>query len=146
MRNQNKKMLMWVLGLGVFMPVIVILELLITKAIYSEEPETFKSCLSTMIAITMLVYVLVIVIKFVRYQKTAQEHERSIVEKTKKELTSEFKKVFMNCSGDISKDKFECKAKVDENGKIICEIFLDMKTTFESYEEFLEYFHLNENK
>jgi len=41
---------------------------------------------------------------------------------------------------------FECKAKVDEDGKIVCEVFLNMKTTFESYEEFLRYFHLDETK
>lgn len=146
MQNQNKKMLMWAIGLTLFMLILVILELVIVRSIYPNDVEAFETCMANLLLITMFVFIIIFTIKFVQYHKIAQEYRRNKVEKAKKELTSDFKKVFIRNSGDISKDMFECKAKLDEDGKIVCEIFLNMKTTFESYEEFFYYFHFDENK
>lgn len=145
MQDQNKKLFMWVVGLSVLMVALVIPELLIAKTIYPNEQD-WRTCLTNMILITMFLCIIIYTIRFLQYYKFVKEYRRNKVEEAKKELTSEFKKVFINYSGDISKDMFECKAKVDEDGKIVCEIFLDMKITFESYEKFLEYFQFNENK
>jgi len=146
MQNQNKKILMWVGGLGLLMVFLVIPELLIAQSIYPNEPEAFKTCLTIMLLSTLSVYLIIATIKLVQYQRFVKEYKRNKIEEANKELTSEFKKVFIRYPGDISKDMFECKAKVDEDGKIVCEVFLNMKTTFESYEEFLRYFHLDETK
>ena len=143
MHNQNKKLLKWIVGLFISLPILIALELVIAKAIYPNELEAFEKCLSTLLCVDLFVYLIIIAIKFVQYRKFVEKYEQDKLSEAKEELTSEFQKVFINYSGDISKDKFECKAKVDKNGKIICEIFLDMETTFESYEEFLKYFHLN---
>ena len=143
MQNQNKKMLKWTMGLTLSMLILVILELVIVRSIYPNDVEAFKTCMSNILLITMFAFIIIFTIKFVQYHKIAQEYRRNKVEEVKTELSSEFKKVFIRYPGHISKDMFECKAKVDENGKIVCEVFLNMKTTFESYEEFFEFFHLD---
>ena len=60
------------------------------------------------------------------------------------ELTSEFKPVMLIYSGDVPKERFECQAKVDENGEIICKIYVNYEVKLDNYEEFLKYFHLSE--
>ena len=144
MENQNKKIIRWTIGLGVSMIILILPELLIVKSIYPDDVEAFKTCMVNILLITLFAYLIMFIIKFVQYTKFANEYKRNKIEEANKELTSEFKKVFIRSSGDISKDMFECKAKVDEDGKIICEVFLNMKTTFDSYEKFLEYFCFNQ--
>ncbi|MBR1883353.1 MAG: hypothetical protein IJ809_00115 [Clostridia bacterium] len=42
---------------------------------------------------------------------------------------------------------FECKAKIDENGKIVCTVKIpEQLLTFNTYEEFANYFELPKNK
>ncbi len=143
MYNQNKKLHKWLVGLFISLLIIAVLDLVIAKAIYPNELEAFEKCLSTLLCIEVLVYLIIIAIKCVQYRNFVEKYEQDKLSEVKEELTSEFQKVFINYSGAISKDEFECKAKVDRNGKIICEIFLDTEITLESYEEFLKYFHLN---
>ena len=66
------------------------------------------------------------------------------LEKSKEKLSPEFTTVLLNSSDDISKEKFKCQAKVDNDGKIICKINVDFTTKIDSYEEFLRYFHFDE--
>ncbi len=67
------------------------------------------------------------------------------VEQARQELSTEIKQVFLNYSEFISKDLFECQAKVDNNGKIICKVQLDYEVKLENYEEFLSFFHFDQD-
>lgn len=145
-KKQNEKVVKWVGGLGLLGILLTLPEMLIARTIYSNDPQAFKTCFTIMLLITLGLYLIIATIKIVQYEKFVKEYKRNKIEEAVQGLNSEYRKVFINYSGDISKDMIECKAKVDENGKIICEIFLDMKTTFDTYDEFLRYFHLAENK
>ena len=145
-KKQNEKVVKWVGGLGLLGILLTLPEMLIARTIYSNDPEAFKTCFTIMLLITLGLYLIIATIKIVQYEKFVKEYKRNKIEEAVQGLNSEYRKVFINYSGCISKDMIECKAKVDENGKIICEIFLDMKTTFDTYDEFLRYFHLAENK
>lgn len=145
-KKQNEKVVKCVGGLGLLGILLTLPEMLIARTIYSNDPEAFKTCFTIMLLITLGLYLIIATIKIVQYEKFVKEYKRNKIEEAVQGLNSEYRKVFINYSGDISKDMIECKAKVDENGKIICEIFLDMKTTFDTYDEFLRYFHLAENK
>lgn len=98
-----------------------------------------------MMSITAFIYLVISVIELVKYQKYVKKYKREEVEKASKELSTEFKKVLLNYSDPISKDLFECQAKVDDDGKIICKIQLDFETKIENYEEFLKFFHFSQN-
>ena len=84
--------------------------------------------------------------KIVKCHKRFKEVRKKTLEKTKEKLGSEFTTVLLNSSGNISKEKFECQAKVDNDGKIICKIHVDFETKIDSYEEFLKYFHFSEEQ
>ena len=144
MQDQNKKIIRWILGGGLLAVFLVIPEMLIAKSISNNNPEVWKPYATTMILITMFIYLIISVIKLVKYQKFAKSYEQEKLEKTSKELTKEFKPVLLNYSEPISKDLFVCQAKVDDDGKIVCKIQLDYEVKIENYEEFLRFFHTQE--
>lgn len=144
MQDQNKKIFRWILGGGLLAIFLVIPEMLIAKSISNNNPEVWKPYATTIILITMFIYMIISVIKLVKYQKYAKNYKQEKVEKTKGELTTEFKQVLLNYSEPISKDLFECQAKVDDDGKIVCKIQLDYEVKIENYEEFLRFFHTQE--
>ena len=144
MKNQNKNIHMWFIGLSFLSILIIAFEVIIAHNLYPNEPEAFRGCCINMILITLFAYIIVGTILSVQCVKFEKEYKRNKVEKAKQELTSEFKTVFINNSGIISKDMIECTAKVDENGKIICKIHCDFKTELETYEDFLRCFHFDE--
>lgn len=140
MQNQNKKIIWWVLGGGMFTIFLLIPETFIADWLSKNNPESFRSYAVIMMSITALIYLVISVIKLVKYQKYAKKYKREEVEKASKELSTEFKKVLLNYSDPISKDLFKCQAKVDDDGKIVCKIQLDFETKIENYEEFLKFF------
>ena len=144
MQDQNKKIIRWILGGGLLAVFLVIPEMLIAKSISNNNPEVWKPYATTMILITMFIYLIISVIKLVKYQKFAKSYEQEKLEKTSKELTKEFKPVLLNYSEPISKDLFICQAKVDDDGKIVCKIQLDYEMKIENYEKFLRFFHTQE--
>ena len=144
MQDQNKKIFRWILGGGLLAVFLVIPEMLIAKSISNNNPEVWKPYATTMILITMFIYLIISVIKLVKYQKFAKSYKQEKLEKTSKELTKEFKPVLLNYSEPISKDLFVCQAKVDDDGKIVCKIQLDYEVKIENYEEFLRFFHTQE--
>ena len=144
MQDQNKKIIRWILGGGLLAVFLVIPEMLIAKSISNNNPEVWKPYATTMILITMFIYLIISVIKLVKYQKYAKSYKKEKLEKTSKELTKEFKPVLLNYSEPISKDLFVCQAKVDDDGKIVCKIQLDYEVKIENYEEFLRFFHTQE--
>lgn len=144
MQDQNKKIFRWILGGGLLVVFLVIPEMLIAESISNNNHEVCKLYTTTMILITMFIYLIISVIKFVKYQKFAKNYEQEKLEKTRKELTKEFKPVVLNYSEPISKDLFECQAKVDDDGKIVCKIQLDYEVKIKNYEEFLRFFHTQE--
>lgn len=136
----QSKLLQWLLG-GVFLSwFLITLEILIAKLIFNNNTYDF-----IMMLITIFIYVIIAVIKFVKYQKYAKNHQQEQVENASKELSTEFKQVFLNSSKSISKDLFNCQAMVDNNGKIICQIQLDHEVKFENYEDFLSFFHFSQD-
>lgn len=136
----QSKLLQWLLG-GVFLSwFLITLEILIAKLIFNNNTYDFIMGL-----ITIFIYVIIAVIKFVKYQKYVKKHQQEQVENASKELSTEFKQVFLNSSKSISKDLFNCQAIVDNDGKIICQIQLDYEMKFENYEDFLSFFHFSQD-
>lgn len=144
MEDQNKKIFRWILGGGLSALFLIILETLIATPIFKNNTELWRSHVVGMILITMFIYLIISVIKLVKYQKFAKNFKQEKLEKTSKELTKEFKPVVLNYSEPISKDLFECQAKVGDDGKIVCKIQLDYEVKIENYEEFLSFFHIQE--
>lgn len=144
MKDQSSNLLKWVLGGGVFCVLITAIEVGIVKLTTYNYPENYEAYLPIMITITMCAYSIVTMVKYVQYQKWHKEYRREILEGAKEELGSEFKTVLLNSSDAISKEKFQCQAKVDSDGKIVCKIYVDFETKVDSYEEFLRYFHFAE--
>lgn len=143
MQDQNKKMFRWVLGSGLVCLVMLAIALLIVKLVFggTQQHEAYVS----LVCITLiLVYLVIASIVIAKNNKYLEIYEQEKIEKTKKELVTEYKSVFLKYTDIISPEAFKCQAKVDEDGKILCEIKLDRKVKFESYEEFLGYFHLQE--
>lgn len=144
MEDQNKKIFRWILGGGLSALFLIILETLIATPIFKNNTELWRSHVVGMILITMFIYLIISVIKLVKYQKFAKNFKQEKLEKTSKELTKEFKPVVLNYSEPISKDLFECQAKVGDDGRIVCKIQLDYEVKIENYEEFLSFFHIQE--
>lgn len=144
MEDQNKKIFRWILGGGLSALFLIILETLIATPIFKNNTELWRSHVVGMILITMFIYLIISVIKLVKYQKFAKNFKQEKLEKTSKELTKEFKPVVLNYSEPISKDLFECQAKVGDDGKIVCKIQLDYEVKIENYEKFLSFFHIQE--
>lgn len=144
MKDQNKKMLRWILGGVILIVFLIVPEMFIANLISNNNPECWRLILAIMLGITAFIYLIISGIKIVKYQKFAENYEKEKLEKISKELTKEFKPVLLNYSEAISKDLFECQAKVDDEGKIIYKIHLDYDGKFENYEEFLRFFHIQE--
>ena len=145
MQEQTKKILRWVLGGGILLIILLIPEMLIAGLISKNNSEVFKCYRIIIILITMIIYLIISVVKFTQYLKYVKIYKYEQLEKANKELTSEFKEVLLNYSEPISKECFECKAKVDDDGKIVCKIKLDYEVKIESYEKFLRYFHFTQH-
>ena len=144
MQNQNKKILRLIFGGGMLSLFLCMFELLIAKSISNNNPEVYEPYTITMISITMSIYLIISVISLVKYQKYAKNYEQKKIEKAIKELTSEFKPVLLKHSGPIPENLFQCKAKIGDDGKIICKIQLDHELKIESYEKFLEFFQFSQ--
>lgn len=145
MKNQliNRFFMYLILGL-IICGLLILPETWIVKLITQNNPENFKTCLIIMEIITFGVYFIILIIKAFQYQKSVERYLQERVEEVEKELSSEFKTVLLKRSGDISKEMFECKARVNDDGKIICKIHVDFETEIDSYEDFIRYFRLNE--
>ncbi len=144
MQEQNKKLFRWVLGSGIVCIALSILGILIVKLIFGGNTQQYNTYVTCILAIMMFVYLAIAGVAMTRYNKYLKNYEMEKLEKTKKELTSEYKPVFLKYSDTISPEMFKCRVKVDENGEIVCEIKLDHKVKFESYKEFLRHFDLPE--
>lgn len=144
MEDQNKKISRWILGGGLSAIFLIVLETIIATLIFKNNTELWRSHVVGMILITMFIYLIISVIKLVKYQKFAKNFKQEKLEKTSKELTKEFKPVVLNYSEPISKDLFECQAKVGDDGRIVCKIQLDYEVKIENYEKFLSFFHIQE--
>lgn len=145
MQNQNRKTFRWILAGGLLTVILVIPEALIAKLISNNNPEVLNMYFMTMVFITMFIYLIISTIYVVKYIKCVQKHEQEELKRTRKELTKQFKPVLLNYSEPISKNLFECQAKVDDDGKIVCKIQLDYEVKIENYEEFLRFFHFKQN-
>ena len=147
MQNQDEKLFRWILGAGLACLFLAFPEILIAKLLTKNNPEAYDSYVLSMIFTTMFIYATISIIKLVKYQKYVKEYKRSRVEDAKKELTTEFKQVVLNDSLPISKDSFKCQAKIDNEGKIVCKIKVDLdyEMKLENFEEFLEHFHFTED-
>lgn len=143
MQGQDKKFLRWILGGGLILIFLLIPGLLIARYIADGNTELFERYASYMLIIVLLAYLILSAITIAKYNKHFQNYEREKLEKASKELTSEFKPVLLNKSEHISPELFKCQAKVDEQGKIVCEIKLEHKVKFENYEELLRFFHFS---
>ena len=144
MQDQNKKILRWILGGGLFAASLVIPEMLIAKLISSNNPDVYKSYAISMVFITSSIYLIVSVIKTVKYQKYVKNYKQGELVKASQELSTEFKQVLLNYSEPIPKDLFHCKAKIRDDGKIICKIQLDYEMKLKDYEDFLRFFHFDQ--
>lgn len=145
MQDQNRKLSQWSLGGGLLVIFLITPEILIAQSISNNNPEVWKPYAFNMILITFFIYLIISVIKFVKYLKYALNYQQEKVEQARQELSTEFKHIFLNYSEFISKDLFECQAKVDNDGKIICKVQLDYEVKLENYKEFLSLFHFDQD-
>ena len=145
MKNRYSNLMKWLCGGGAILVASTLPIFLIAKAIGQNDSDKTLYCALLMMIPIFLVYTTIIVVKSVRWFKTEKQEEQETLEKAQKVLTSEFKKVWINYSSAINKKLFDCQAKVDTDGKIICKVCLDYETKYDSYEEFLRFFNLDEN-
>lgn len=144
MQEQWKKLFRWVLGGGLISVVLLVLALLIIKLVCGGNLEQCDTYVTRISMTIMFVYLVVSGIKLAGYNKYIKSYEQERLEKSKRKITTEYKPVLLKYSSSVSPEMFKCRAKVDEDGKILCEIKLDHKVKFESYEEFLRCFHLRD--
>ena len=140
MDKQTKKMLRWIVGGGMILLFLLIPELLISRALSNGNEELFRKYGLIMSLTTMFIYFISSIAVLIKYGKYLIKDEQEKGEKVKKELTSEYKKVILKDLDSISPTMYSCKAKVDQDGKILCEVTLDAKLKIESCEEFFRFF------
>ncbi|MBR3002328.1 MAG: hypothetical protein IKF38_02005 [Clostridia bacterium] len=102
---------------------------------------------TTMVAIVFFLYMLgllFLVIAYIQYGKSVKQQRDEALQQAQKKLTSEFQTVFLRNSSEISEKKFECTARIDENGKIICRIQTDIYWEPNDYEQFLRVFSFSQ--
>lgn len=146
MKKRYSKFANWTFGIMLTAVALIIPEIVIASYISQNDSEKFKDYLSIMLVVTLLVAVIIFVIKCLQFNKGIEEEKQKKLEVAKEQLTSEFREVVLNDSGDIPKEKFKCQAKIDENGKIICTIHVDFVTEFDSYEKFFKHFYFGEEE
>ena len=134
------KSLLW----GVVITTILLIAGFLIASKIIQNKDDLSICLAVMAGIIGIIYTIFAFINLKKFEKYQKLYNMNAKEKVMNELTSEFKPVILRDSGDVPTEKFKCQAKVDENGKIICRIYVDYQTKLNSYEEFLKYFHLNE--
>lgn len=145
MKNRYNNFLKWMFGGGAICVFSSIPITLIATELAKNDFEKALGLAFLMIFPIALAYLTIIVVKFLQYTKYEKQENKKTLEKAQSELTSEFKKVRMNNSCTIQKKLLECQAKIDTDGKIICKVQLDYETKFDSYEEFLRFFNLDDN-
>ena len=145
MKNRYKSLQKWVYGGGAIFVLSSLPIFLIAKVLGQNDVEKFFAYAFLLVLLIFIVYFTGIIVKMVQWLKYEKQEEQEILENAQKELTSEFKKVRMSHPNEINTKLFDCQAKVDTDGKIVCKILLDYETKFDSYEEFLRFFSLDEN-
>ena len=141
METKFQKLMRRVLWGGVISVGLIILEILIAKRLFKDNTDGY---IQMMAAITMTVYVIISFIQLAQYNKYVKKYNQEKVEQASKELTSEYKPVLLKYSRSISPEMFECRARVEEDGKISCKVILDCEIEVESYDEFLRFFEIIE--
>lgn len=109
-------------------------------------PNSFEMqflCMSGPGIITFLVANIILGIKF---QKAYKEYDKWLKEHSNEKLNSEFQKVHLKTFDGINKEAVECQAKVNNDGKIICKVHLDIEDEFSNYEEFVKFFSCEDTK
>ena len=144
MREQNIKTFMWIGISGVIAVFLLIPEFVIAQLIFPNNPESYQTCTTIMLIVTAPIYAPIATIKIVQYHKFEREYRKNRITTATNALTSEFNTVILNDPPSISVDMFECQAKVDDNGKIICKIHCDFISKFDNYNDFLQHFHFAE--
>lgn len=145
MENQNKKIFRWIIWGGLVCLLLAIPEMLIAKSISNNNPEVWTQYATTMLLITLFIYLIIFIINIVKYNKYVKNYKQERLEKASTELTTDFKQVLLNYSEPIPKDLFICQAKIDQDGKIVCKIKLDYEVKLENYEKFLRFFHFDQD-
>ena len=130
---------------GIMVCILAVFIALFASQISPNDPNK-AIVIAMLIMIPLIVlYVAIVVLKFKQCCKLEKQENQSTLEKTQKELTAEFKKVQIKNSSAIDKQLFVCQAKIDTDGKILCKIQLDLETKFDSHEEFIRFFNLDQN-
>ena len=142
MQKQRKKLVRSVLIGALISLVLLVLVLLIVKSICGGNAEQCDKYITRLSMIVMVGYVVSSFVNLARYNNYARNYEHELLERTKRELTTEYKPVLLKCSGSLLPEMFECQAKVNEDGKIVCNIKLEHEFKFESYEGFLLFYQL----
>lgn len=140
MDQQTKKMLRWIVGGGMILLFLLIPELLISRALSNGNEELFRKYGLIMSLTTMFIYFISSIAVLIKYSKYLIKYEQEKLDKVKNGLSEEYRKVVLKDSDKIPYTMYHCKAKVDQDGKILCEVTLDAKLKIESYEEFCRFF------
>ena len=145
MKNSYSNFMKWLWCGGIVLCILAVWIALFASQISPNDVN--KAIVIAVLGIIPLfvLYSAIVVFKLKQCHKLEEQEKQATLEKTKKEITTEFKKVQIKNSSDIDKQLFECQAKIDTDGKIICKIQLDFETKFDSYEEFMHFFNIDEN-
>lgn len=144
MREQNMKTFLWIGISGLIAVFILIPEFIIAKLIFPDNLKSYQNCITIMLIVTDLIYAIIATIKLIQYYKFEREYHKNKVSTTSNELTSDFDTVVLKDPQGIPVEVFECQARIDEDGKIICKVHCDFISKFDNYEDFLQHFHFAE--
>lgn len=126
------------------LPLALLIAMSILRLITQNDPEIFRNYSFTLFCVACPTYLIFAIIINIKYYKAFSEDRKNMLEEAMQTLNSEFKPVVLINPTNISKKEFICKARLDENGKIICKINVDFETNFDNYEDFLNFFDIPE--
>ena len=99
----------------------------------------------TLSLIGFFIYLAITAVKLIHHYNFSKNYEKEKIKTASKKLSTDFTDVVLNYSDPIHRDLFKCKARIDDEGKIVCVVNLDYETEFENYEDFLDFFHFADN-
>ena len=92
------------------------------------------------------VFVISVVISYIIFDivnvRKLEKEEQKNAQRNINNLSSEFQDVHINSANLISKDEFNCKARLNENGEVVCKIKTDIEVIL-PIDRFLDYFTID---
>lgn len=140
LKEQDKKLLRLVIGGSLICVIVLFVQIVVAVLICGNDAQTFKYVVTIMCLATLGLYMLIGGIGIIKYVLNIEKYRKQQLEKTIKELTTEYTDIHLRYSNPIPKEYFECRAKIDNDGQIVCNIYLDYEVKFKDAKDFLNLF------